>query len=121
MMRTFTAFCLISMLFFVQSGSAATGGGNPLFIQAVHADTTPQSLPFFQDWSNTGLITANDDWSGVPGIVGYRGDTSTSVTGVDPRTIIAPRTDTIDVIANQTNPNTLVSGGVAEFDALPNP
>ena len=24
------------------------------------ADTTPQTLPFAQDWSNTGLITAND-------------------------------------------------------------
>jgi hypothetical protein len=30
--------------------------------------TTPQTLPFSQNWTNTGLITANDDWSGVPGI-----------------------------------------------------
>ncbi len=27
-----------------------------------------------QNWSNAGLITSNDDWSGVPSIVGYLGD-----------------------------------------------
>lgn len=116
MKRCLTLLCLIPLVC-----SLAAAGSGPLFIQSVHADTTPQSLPFFQDWSNTNLITANDDWSGVPGIVGYRGDTSTSTTGVDPQTIIAPRTDTIDVIANQGNPSTLVTGGVAEFDGIPNP
>ena len=29
---------------------------------------------FSQDWSDTSLITTNDDWSGVPSIVGFRGD-----------------------------------------------
>ena len=24
-----------------------------------------------QDWSDTSLLSANDDWSGVPSIVGY--------------------------------------------------
>lgn len=69
-----------------------------------------------QDWSNNGLITANDDWSGVPSIMGYLGDyTTASPTAVDPRTIIAAAPTTVDVIANQANPNTLTSGGVAEF------
>lgn len=85
------------------------------------ADTTPQTLPFTQDWTNTGLITTNDDWSGVPGIVGYIGDVfPTSPTGNDPQTIVIDNT-TIDVIANQTNPDTLTSGGVGEFDALADP
>jgi methionine-rich copper-binding protein CopC len=88
------------------------------------ADSTPQPLPFAQDWSNTGLITGNDIWIGVPGIVGYLGDflPSSSPTGVNPQTVL---TDTaasaVDVIANQTNPNTLTAGGVAEFDTLANP
>ena len=34
----------------------------------VAASNTVQVLPFTQNWSNTTLITANDDWSGVPGI-----------------------------------------------------
>src|SRR5688572_4619330 len=40
---------------------------------------------FSQDWSNPALITANDDWSGVPGILGYLGQDITTATGVDPR------------------------------------
>ena len=39
----------------------------------VRADATPQTLPFAQDWTNAGLIIANDDWTGVPGIEGFRG------------------------------------------------
>ena len=91
------------------------------------ADSTAQTLPFSQNWTNTGLITANDNWSGVQGIEGYflRND-AVSTTAVDPQTITgdtfggggAPE---LDVIANQTNPNTLTNGGVAEFDGIANP
>ncbi len=85
------------------------------------ADTTPQTLPFSQDWSDTALIGTNDDWSGVPGIVGHRGDDLTMATGTDPQTILADGTDTpLDVNANQTNPNTFTAGGVNEFE-LANP
>jgi len=41
--------------------------------QPAQADNTAQSLPFSQNWSNTGLIATNDDWSGVAGIVGFLG------------------------------------------------
>ncbi|MBX7106603.1 MAG: hypothetical protein K1X57_21180, partial [Gemmataceae bacterium] len=76
---------------------------------------------FSQNWSNAGLITANDNWTGVPSIIGYLGDDSaTTATGVDPQTVTVPFV-TEDVIANQTNPNTNISGGVAEFDTLANP
>ena len=51
------------------------------------ANNVAQSLPFAQDWSNTGLITVNDDWGSVPGIIGYRGDALTSASGTDPQTI----------------------------------
>jgi uncharacterized protein len=81
--------------------------------------------PLTQNWSNTALITVNDDWSGVPSIEGYRGDDLTAATGVDPQTVLAfagsPAGPVIDVNANQTNPNTFVTGGVAEFDTLSNP
>lgn len=87
-----------------------------LFASAAQADNTPQTLPFSQDWTNIGLITANDNWSGVPGITGYRGDELTSATGVDPQTITADGTTSpVDVNANQTNPNTFSTGGVTEF------
>jgi len=82
----------------------------------VSANTTPQTLPFTQDWTNTGLITANDDWSAVPGIVGYLGDYSAGApTAVDPRTVLIDMTNQ-DVIANQANPDTQASGGVGEFE-----
>jgi VCBS repeat-containing protein len=75
---------------------------------------------FSQDWSNTGLITTDDNWDGVASIVGYRGDDVTGATGVDPRTLSGDGTVVIDVNANQTNPNTFSTGGVAEF-AIANP
>ena len=81
------------------------------------ADSTYQSLPFSQNWSNTSLITTNDDWSGVPGIVGYHGDGLTGSTDTDPQTILADGTTTpIDVNANKTNPDTFTWGGLAEFE-----
>ena len=84
------------------------------------ADNTAQNLPFTQDWSNAALISANDDWAGVPGIVGYRGDDITTLTGVDPQTLVGEGTITVDVNANQTNPDTFNTGGVTEF-AITNP
>lgn len=80
------------------------------------ADTTPQTLPFTQDWSDTGLIATSDDWSGVPGVMGYRGDNLTGATGTDPQTIVGEGTPVVDVNANQTNPDTYTSGGVTEFE-----
>lgn len=85
------------------------------------ADTTPQTLPFTQDWTNTGLITTNDDWSGVPGIVGYLGQGLTATTAVDPQTVLgeSATANDVDVIADQSDV-TLNAGGVAEFQ-LTNP
>lgn len=78
--------------------------------------------PFTQNWTNTTLISANDDWSGVPSINGFRGDGLAATTAVDPQTILVPDTPgVIDVNANQTNPNTFGTGGVAEFDTLADP
>jgi uncharacterized protein len=86
------------------------------------ADATYQPLPFGQDWTNTGLITLNDDWSGVPGIIGYLGDNPLSTTTARvPCTIVGDSTTAVDVIANLVNPNTTTNGGVGEFDALANP
>ena len=108
--------CLILSLSVVAPVGAAPGLGPD--------DATYQTLPFSQNWANTGLITANDNWSGVPGIVGYLGnyDTVGSPTNVDPQTLLADYSTTdVDVIANQTNPNTLTAGGVAEFDGIADP
>jgi predicted extracellular nuclease len=87
------------------------------------ADNTAQTLPFSQNWTTTSLITANDNWSGVAGITGYRGDDLTTAVGADPQTVLGDGTNpgVVNVIANQTNPNTLATGGVAEFDTLANP
>lgn len=86
-------------------------------LRKVEASTAPQTLPFSQNWANAGLITVNNDWSGVPGIVGYRGDDLTTATGTDPSTILADGSGTpVNVIANQSNPNTQTTGGIAEFE-----
>ena len=96
-----------------------TVGAIPL---AGQADGVPQKLPFVQDWSNPALITQENDWSGVPGFVGYRGDKLAAKPGVNPQTITADGASTPQsVLANQKNPNSLRTGGVAEFDGIPNP
>src|SRR5207245_2472452 len=67
-------------------------------------------------------ITTNNDWSGVPGIIGYRGDALTSATGVDPQTVVADGSSTpVNVNANHADPNTFTTGGVTEFDGIANP
>ncbi len=86
------------------------------------ADETPQKLPFVQDWSNAALITQDNDWSSVPGFVGYRGDKLSPKPGVNPQTITGDANTTpFSALANQKNPNSLRTGGVAEFDTIPNP
>lgn len=80
------------------------------------ADTTPQTLPFAQNWTNTGLITLDDNWSGVAGVIGYRGDAMAATTAVDPQTVLADGSGTpVDVNANRPDPNTFATGGVSEF------
>jgi len=70
---------------------------------------------FSQTWTNTGQITANDDWSGVPSIVGYLGDISSgSITNKDARTVTESNLGAVDVIANQSS-YSISNGGVAEF------
>src|SRR5689334_23301797 len=91
-----------------------SAGGTLLRI--VRADNSPQTLPFSQSWSNTSLITMDDNWNGVPGIVGFRGDGMVGSTGVDRQTIVADGSATpIDVNANRSDPNTFTTGGVTEF------
>jgi hypothetical protein len=80
------------------------------------------ALPFAQGWSDTGLIARDDDWSGVAGVVGYRGDGLTSVAGADPRAVVADGSATpVDVNANESDPGAVgLAAGVAEFE-LPDP
>ncbi|RJP72622.1 MAG: ExeM/NucH family extracellular endonuclease [Comamonadaceae bacterium] len=83
------------------------------------ADTAPQSLPFAQNWSNTGQLGTTGSWAGVPGIVGYRGDDIVGGTGADPRTLTGVGTVTVNVAVNQGATllnNTSAGGGVAEFE-----
>jgi predicted extracellular nuclease len=89
-------------------------------VQSAGATSVPQSLPFSQNWSDTGLVTVSDDWSDVPGVVGFRGDGLAS-TGADPQTVLEEGSPpVIDVNANEASPNTFFTGGVAEFH-LPDP
>jgi hypothetical protein len=78
--------------------------------------------PLAQNWSDTGLIRADDDWSDVAAIVGYRGDALVEAPGTDPREVVADGSRTpVDVSANRTDPDAIgLAAGVAEFE-LPNP
>jgi len=71
---------------------------------------------FTQNWSTTSQISVSDNWSSVNSIEGFRGDSLTDLTGVDPQTILAADSPgVLDVNANQTTPGTNSSGGVSEF------
>lgn len=84
--------------------------------------STPQQLRFgdlVQDWSNTGQITTNNAWGGVPSIEGFSGAGLASP-GTNPQSITGTGGSLI-VTANQSSPNTLTPGGIAEFDGLTDP
>lgn len=85
-------------------------------------NNTAQTLPFTQNWTTTTLITANDDWSGVPGIEGYLGQSLTAATGVDPQTVlgVSGTAGDLTVLANQLAA-TSAAGDVGEFDGLADP
>ncbi|MFC3079842.1 Ig-like domain-containing protein [Phenylobacterium terrae] len=73
------------------------------------------SSDFVEDWTDTGRITVNDDWSAVDSVMGYLGDTNPP--GSTPRnaqTLTGEALGAVDVIANQTN-TAITNGGVAEF------
>ncbi len=80
------------------------------------ADTTAQTLPFSQNWTDIGQITANDNWSGVPGIEGYLGQDITTVTGTNPQTLLGTSAvaNDLTVLANQTN-TSITNGDVIEY------
>ncbi len=107
--KLWSLITVFSLSVFYMSGISAN---------VAEANNTPQTIPFAQNWS-TNIITTNDDWSGVNGIIGYLGDiTTTTQANIDARTIIQPFT-THDVVANLTNAAS-TAGGVGEFE-LPNP
>ena len=85
----------------------------------IEADGTYFNLAggnYSQDWTNIGLITANDNWAGVASVEGFRGDGLAAAVPTDPQTIVADDSPgVLDVNANQTNPDTFTTGGVAEF------
>ena len=80
------------------------------------ADTAASPPPFTQAWSDTGLITTDDDWSGVTSVIGYRGDGLTSAANVDPQSVTADGSSTpVDVDAQSTASST--AGGIHEIEA----
>ncbi len=80
------------------------------------ADAAPQTLPYTNAWTNTGLITTDADWSQVPGCQGFNGSGLTALTGTDPQTLLADGTNTaVSLFANKADA-TLTSGGLGEFE-----
>ncbi len=119
-MMIFIPKSYLRFLFFLILVALITSSIGVISVKANNASAVP---PFSQNWTNAGLISINDDWSGVSSIIGYRGDALTAAVGADPQTILAgdDAAPVMDVIANQMNPNTNITGGVAEFDGIANP
>jgi hypothetical protein len=104
------------------SGDTASRDMHQALIAAACCALTATPPPFSQDWSDTGLIATDDDWSRVPAIAGYRGDGMVAEPGTDPRTVLADGSGTpVDVTADRTDPGAIgLPAGVVEFE-LPNP
>ncbi|MFO0804362.1 MAG: Ig-like domain-containing protein [Gemmataceae bacterium] len=77
-------------------------------------NSTPTGV-FSQDWTNTGLLTSNNDWSAVPSIVGFNGAGLAPTPGTAPGSVTSGSSGAQVVSVDQTNPNTFAPGGVAEF------
>lgn len=105
-MRNLAALALLGAL-------AAAASANLVYFDLSTSD-------FSQNWSNAGLITADDDWSGVGSVMGYRGDNGSQATNTDPQTLLLDLSGVVDVNANRNDPDVFLSGGVAEFDGISN-
>ena len=117
-------FCVFGILMMLFSGNGLTVSAKTPLTQKFFNDISwflSPSDPFMQNWSVTNLIVADNDWSNVHSITGYTGAGLAPVAGLDPQTIIADGSGSPFVIANQSDPNTLTTGGVAEFDGIANP
>jgi hypothetical protein len=82
------------------------------------ADATYYQLEggdFEQDWENTGQISSNNTWTGVPHLYGY-GNNRTQGDGVDPRTLTGYTTTSLIVTANSSN-GTTTTGGIFEMQS----
>ncbi|MBA4123392.1 MAG: VCBS repeat-containing protein [Acidobacteria bacterium] len=75
------------------------------------------AIPYSINWTNTNLITTDNVWSvnAELGVRGYSGADTPVVPGTNARTVL-PESLILNVKANQTNPDALVEGGVAEFE-----
>ena len=95
--------------------AAAVGA---LFFAPAALAQTAQPLPFSQDWTNVAQISTDDIWTGVPGIVGLRGDDLATVNAdTDIQTVLVDGGATpLDVNANRTDPAVFSSGGLTEFE-----
>ena len=104
------------------TSTVALFAGLTVLAGAASANDTAQATPYAQNWTSA-AITVNDDWSAVPGVVGYLGDiSSSSTTGVDPQTLLLDYStvSAVDVIANLSNTGS-TAGGVGDFDNLMDP
>lgn len=112
---------LLVLFVFILTGSNSQVSAKPFF-NNISWFLSP-SDPFVQNWTNTGLITTNNNWDNVHSIVGYTGSGLTATPGVNPQTILADGAGTpVMVLANQFNPNdTTLPDGVIEFDGIANP
>ena len=110
---------LATVVLFVVAASSAAG--------PAAADGAYQALPFSQNWTNIALISVDDSWAGVPGIIGYRGDNASAGAGIDPQTITVDDTPAntgvatspvVDVNANRppAQLSTFFTGGVTEWE-----
>ncbi len=92
---------------------AATG----FIAQASVADNAYQTLPYINNWTNIALISLDDNWATVPGVLGFRGDNVTAAQGVDPQTLLADDSPGVnDINANKPDPLAFFSGGATEFE-----
>ena len=67
-------------------------------------DYSLAAADFFQNWDDADLITADDNWSGVASISGFRGDGLASASGGTNPAAVTGTSIVIDVNANRADP-----------------
>jgi hypothetical protein len=112
MNKRYVSFALTLLMGAAMVAVMVAGLGRP---PAALANDTAQPLPFSQAWGNESLITANDDWGGVPGIQGFKG-TDLATVGANPQSVLAPgMSEAPHVLANIQNVGDLSAAGVWEL------
>jgi hypothetical protein len=105
---TFVTGCAIAAVMLLGTGGAPAALANGNYYNLAGGNLT-------QNWSDGSMFTADNDWNGVPSIIGYDGADAAGVQGSDPCVLTGAPLGSPQVSINRQHPSTITDVAVGHF------